>query len=295
MIRPTDRGLVAAWAGRPPEIRAFQAPAGWSPDTRPVAASWRRFDVNAAADSAVITIFDVIGEDPWTGEGVSSKRVAGALRSIGAKPVTVEINSPGGNYFDGVAIYNLLRRHEQAVTVQILGMAASAASIIAMAGDNILIAHNASIMIHNAWGLALGNRHDMTEVAQLLGQLDEAMAITYAARTGIKQAEIARMMDAESWITGQAAIDKGFADGLLQADGQEPVFADAGDGQPLDIGHIDKILARSGMPRSERRDVYRAIKSATPNAGGDDGTPNAAEELSAGLDRQLSQLQSMRT
>lgn len=283
MIR--NANLLGAWAGRPPEIRAFQAPQGWQPDVRPVAADWRRFDARADGDTATITIFDVIGEDPWTGEGVSAKRVAGVLRSVGAKPVRVEINSPGGNYFDGVAIYNLLRRHEQAVTVQIMGMAASAASLIAMAGDEIQIAHNASIMIHNAWGLALGNRHDMAEVATLLGQLDEAMAITYAARTGKDQADIARMMDAESWITGQAAIDAGFADSLLNEEGTGPVFADAGDGLPLDIGAIDKTLARFGLPRSERRSLYQSIKTAMPNAGGDRDTPNADPDILAGIRR----------
>lgn len=285
MIRKSETGgLIGAWAGRPPEIRAFQAPEGWSPDTRPVASDWRRFDVNAAADAATITIFDTIGEDPWTGEGVSAKRVAGALRSIGAKPVTVEINSPGGNYFDGVAIYNLLRRHEQAVTVQIMGMAASAASIIAMAGDDIRIALNASIMIHNACGLAMGNRHDMSEVSALLGQLDEAMAITYAARTGLDQKIITRMMDDESWIIGQAAVDQGFADGLLETEAQAPVFADAGDGNPLDIGAIDKMLARTGLPRADRRQLYQSIKTAMPNAGGKPPvTPNADPDILAGI------------
>jgi ATP-dependent protease ClpP protease subunit len=285
MIRKTDRGLIDAWASRPPEIRAFQAPQGWQPDVRPVAEEWRRFDVRAESDNAVITIFDVIGEDPWTGGGVSAKRVNGALRSIGAKPVTVEINSPGGNYFDGVAIYNMLRRHEQAVTVQIMGLAASAASLVAMAGDDIRIARNGNLMIHNAWGLAIGNRHDMAQVSDLLGQLDDAMAQTYAARTGMDAKAIAKMMDEETWIGGQAAVDQNFADGLLEADAEAPVYADAGDGLPLDIGAMDKALAKLGLPRAERRALYQTIKTATPNAGGDRVTPNADADILAGIRR----------
>src|SRR5690606_4149771 len=86
------------------------------------------------------SIHDVIGQDFWTGEGVTARRIAGALRALGKGPVTVNINSPGGDLFEGLAIYNLLREHNGEVTVKVLGLAASAASVVAMAGDTVQVA-----------------------------------------------------------------------------------------------------------------------------------------------------------
>ena len=109
--------------------------------------------------------------------------------------MVVNINSPGGDFFEGVAIYNLLREHQGRVTVQVMGLAASAASVIAMAGDQILMGDGSFLMIHNAWAVAIGNRHDMADAAKLLEPFDTAMAKVYAARSGVTEAEAARMMD----------------------------------------------------------------------------------------------------
>jgi ATP-dependent Clp protease protease subunit len=165
--------------------------------------------------ASVISIYDVIGQDPWTGEGVTSKRVAGALRAIGSSDVTVNINSPGGDFFEGIAIYSLLREHPHNVTVKVMGLAASAASIIAMAGDKIEISDIGFLMIHNAWALAVGNRHDMREAADTLEPFDDAMAGLYAARAGVDKAEAAAWMDKETWFNGNQAIEAGIADALL--------------------------------------------------------------------------------
>lgn len=104
----------------------------------------------AATDDNSISVFDVIGQDYW-GEGVTAKRIAGALRVMNGADVTVNINSPGGDMFEGLAIYNLLREYQGKVTVKVLGIAASAASVIAMAGDDIQIGRGAFLMIHNCW------------------------------------------------------------------------------------------------------------------------------------------------
>ena len=109
----------------------------------------------AATDDNSISVFDVIGQDYW-GEGVTAKRIAGALRAMNGADVTVNINSPGGDMFEGLAIYNLLREYEGRVTVKVLGIAASAASVIAMAGDEIQIGRGAFLMIHNCWVYAMG-------------------------------------------------------------------------------------------------------------------------------------------
>ncbi len=171
----------------------------------------------AATDDNSISVFDVIGQDYW-GEGVTAKRIAGALRAMNGADVTVNINSPGGDMFEGLAIYNLLREYEGRVTVKVLGIAASAASVIAMAGDDIQIGRGAFLMIHNCWVYAMGNRHDFAELAQSLEPFDNAMADIYAARSGLDMGAVQKLMDAESYIGGSDAVAKGLADSLLSAD-----------------------------------------------------------------------------
>ena len=208
---------------------------------------------NANASTPTITIYDYIGSG-----GFETTRMSAALRQIGAKTnVIVEINSPGGDYFDGVAMYNMLRRHEGSVTTQVMGLAASAASLIAMAGDRIEVAEGANIMIHNAWGLAIGNRHELAETAALLGKLDEAMVQTYAARTGRDAQEIASWMDRETFFSTQESLDYGFADSQMSAKAQSPVYASTDTGQTL--REWDTRLAKAGIGRSERRKLFQDL------------------------------------
>lgn len=174
-----------------------------------------RIDAEA---SRSISILDPIGEDVWSGQGVTAKGVAGKLAEFGPGPITVSINSPGGNMFEGLAIYSLLREHDGDVSVKILGLAASAASVIAMAGQNVRIARAGFVMIHNAWVLATGNRHDLRQLADELEPFDANMAEIYAQRTGMPVADVAQRMDAETWLQGTTAIEQGFADELLDSD-----------------------------------------------------------------------------
>ena len=264
------RQLPAAYNGAPsPGIRFDLSPRAleeWNPAIKA-----------AASEDNTITIFDVIGQDYWTGEGVTAKRIAGALRAIGDKPVTVLINSPGGDMFEGLAIYSLFREHSQEVTVKVLGLAASAASIIAMAGDTVQIARAGFLMIHNSWIYAAGNRHEFREYADYLEPFDRSMADIYAARTGMEFEEIQTIMDAESWIGGSDAIEQGFADSLLASD-------EIGTGEASQARaavKLDIALAKAGMPRSERKKLLAEYKVATPCAS-DNDTPCAisfAEEM----------------
>jgi ATP-dependent protease ClpP protease subunit len=222
-----------------------------------------------AAGDNVITMFDTIGDDFWTGGGVTAKKVTAQLRAIGDRPITVQINSAGGDMFEGIAIYNALREHSQDITVQVIGMAASAASIIAMAGDNIEIGSASFLMIHNAWVLAIGNRHDMAETAAFLEPFDAAMRDVYSQRTGLKADEIAQMMDAETWLSGSAAIEKGFADALLAAD--QVTQDEKTKSEDLRINEVRAMelqLMASGLSRSQARERINKIK----------GTPGAAPE-----------------
>jgi len=178
-----------------PTIKAFAKPQGYSWDVPSDAlARWSESPMAASDDQGVINIYDVIGDDPWTGGGFNSKRMAAALRSIGPKDVTVRINSPGGDVFEGMAIYNELVNHSGEVTVEVMGIAASAASFIAMAGDHVKMGLGTFIMVHNAWGVVIGNRKDMNEASEFLAKIDGAIMDIYEARTGLSRTKIEAFM-----------------------------------------------------------------------------------------------------
>lgn len=233
-------------------------------------------------DERTISVYDVIGQDYWSGEGVTAKRVAAALRSMGKGPVTVNVNSPGGDMFEGLAIYNLLREHDGEVTVKVLGVAASAASVIAMAGDTVQIARAAFLMIHNAWVMAVGNRHDLIDIAATLKPFDEAMASIYAARTGGDIKAMGKLMDAESWIGGESAIEQGFADELLASD---QVQKGEGKANASAVRRIEAALRASGMPKSEAMRLISEFKSSAGDpAGGGEGDPTEHVRGNPGVD-----------
>ena len=245
----------------------------WNPDLRAA--------VETATDT--ITMYGVIGED-WWGEGVTVKRIDSALRAIGDKPVTVYINSPGGDMFEGIAIYNRLREHSQPVTTKVLGLAASAASVIAMAGTQREVAKSAFLMIHNCWTWLAANRHGLREAADQMEEFDKVMIGLYADTSGQSEDVIEHMLDAETYLSGSSALEKGFATGLIAADEVKEAPDDS-----LTQAHasrkLDAALAKSGMPRSERRKLIAGIKTSKPNAAGGD-TPSAVAPgtLSAVLD-----------
>jgi len=229
----------------------------------------------AKSDDNSISVFDVIGAD-WYGDGVTASRIAAALRSIGGSDVTVNINSPGGDMFEGLAIYNLLREYEGKVTVKVLGLAASAASIIAMAGDEVQIGRGAFLMIHNCWVYAMGNRHDLQQIAADMVPFDKAMNDIYSARTGLDAATIDAMMDAETYIGGSDAVEKGFADRLLAAD----EIADGDDSPAAALRKLDAMLAKTDAPRSERRKLLKALTGSKPGAAATpEGMPGATDEI----------------
>lgn len=259
-------GMLAVRAARPPEITDIGSGSNWQFEMKALADDFRHFEVTAlASDTPTISIFDYIGDD-GEGGGVNAKRIAAALRAIGNKPINVEMNSPGGNYFEGVAIYNLLRRHTQPINVQVLGIAASAASLIAMAGDTIEIAHNAEIMIHEASGIFIGTKSEMAEAITILQHVDDAQVATYAARSGRPAEEFAAMIAGKDvYFRGQEAVDAGLADTVMEREAQMPVYAST-DEFPSDKASLDRFLAKQNMPRSARRDLFRAM-----------GTPSAAD------------------
>lgn len=221
-------------------------------------------------NSTTITMLDVVGEDHWTDEGVTAKRVGSELRAIGDQDIIVELNSPGGDFFEGVAIYNMLREHKGRVTVKIIGIAASAASVIAMAGDDIQIGEAGFLMIHNAWTVSVGNRHDMQASADTLEPFDKAMADVYAKQAGVSTEIASEWMDKESYFNGTEAVKLGLATSLLESDEiQDEEGANAADTKSVRASMMLENALRAqnpNMTRSERRALLADVKGGKPSA-----------------------------
>ena len=176
----------------------------------------------AAADSPIeaeVLLYDAIVdseiEAEWWG-GVAPGPFIKALRGIDADVIHLRINSPGGSVFAARAMETALREHKARIVVHIDALAASAASFLAMAGDEILISKGAMVMIHKAWTYAWGNATDLTEAAALLEKIDGTLAETYADRTGKSVLEMSDLMAAETWFTAQEAVDSGLADSISE-------------------------------------------------------------------------------
>lgn len=214
-------------------------------------ATGRQFEIVAKDDNAQIDIYDEIGM--W---GVSAKGFRAELKKMNAKTITVRLNSPGGDVFDGIAIHNDLLAHPAKIRIEVTGLAASAASIIAMAGDEIIMADNAFMMIHNAWGVAAGDKGVMADFGAILEKIDAALAATYEARTGIALKSIVKMMDDETWMSAIDAVDHGFADDTTEGATAKALF-DLSGFKNVPAG-VPVLASRQGKPQTPR-DVERAL------------------------------------
>jgi ATP-dependent Clp protease protease subunit len=175
-----------------------------------------------------LLVYEQIGIDWWDGSGVTAGTVAAAIKAAGTfDSITVRINSPGGSCFDGVAIFNLLRSQGKPITVFVDGMAASAASVIAMAGDTINIGVGAMLMIHNAmWG-CYGDAPALRKAADEIETISVTVGEIYVTRTKNDTATIKALMDAETWMSGSVAVEKGFATAVVNQSDEEVAQANA--------------------------------------------------------------------
>lgn len=219
---------------------------------------------NLASGDTVIDIYDVIGRDPFFGGGVGSQDVARALK--GAGNVQVNVNSPGGLFSEGNAIYNLFVQHPGEVTVNVIGRAASAAALLSMGGDQINIAPSAFMFVHNAQVVAEGDRHDLMAVATDLEQIDEAITNIYAARTGKGKRQVQAWLDESTTFNSADAVKNGFADAILKPGTVQTSNArnELREGKP--IRYVDALMAQHGKTRVERREMLNALKSGKPGA-----------------------------
>ena len=218
--RPAHRRRPCARGGAGPQVRPARNRSGGTggrgrsrgpraPDAERGASGLKRwYDFRAQAKGAEIVIYDEIGAF-----GIPAKAFLDELKALGpVAELTVRINSPGGSVFDGVAIYNALKRHDAAITVWIDGIAASIASMIAMAGDEVVMPENAMLVLHDPSGLVAGTAADMRAMAEALDRMKAGMVAAYRDKSGRDDAEIEALMRDETWLSAQEAVALGLAD-----------------------------------------------------------------------------------
>lgn len=223
------------------------------------AAAPRAFRAEAAQGSeATIYLYDIIGEDWWTGEGITGRRFAEALATVGdASTIHLRINSPGGDVFEARAITALMDAHAARFVAHVDGVAASAASFIAARADEVEIAEGAFFMIHNAWTVAVGNKHDLLGMSDWLEKIDDSIANDYSRRGKADKAAFLSMMDLETWLNAEEAIEKGLADRI--ATKVEPAASNR-----WDLSAYQKApaaLARSAPLKPEPNDTATAARA----------------------------------
>jgi len=204
-----------------------------------------------------ILLYSVIGEDYWTGDGITSKKFAEDLKAAGSvSKIRLRVNSPGGNVMDGLAMFNTLLAHPATVIAQVDGLAASIASVIIMSASQIDIGENSLLMIHNPSTLVAGDANEMRKMAETLDVVKSSMIRAYRRKTTKSELEIGQLMDSETWWSGSQAVEAGFADRVINQDDSED--------EDLAAAVRTPIFAKFRHPPA------RVAQIAARHAGGDD-------------------------
>lgn len=226
---------------------------------------WYRIENKADEDEATIYIYDEIGL--W---GLTAADFVRDLQQVKAGKISLHLNTPGGEVFDGIAIHNALRQHKATVHVHVDSLAASIGSVIAMAGDSITMAKHSTLMIHEPFGLAWGDAEEMRKTAEVLDQLGDTIAGIYAERAGGSVRQWRDRMYAETWYTDREAVDAGLAD---EVDGDAPAEAAENRFDLSMFKHPPEGLVAPKTPTAKaraaaegdgvtKRDIERALRDA---------------------------------
>ena len=226
----------------------------------------RKFEIVSQANEATIYLYDAIVDTDATAEwwgGVSAESAVKQIRSLQADVIHLRINSPGGDVFAARAIEQALRDHSAKKIAYIDGYAASAASFLMLAADEIEMASGGFVMIHNSWTIAMGNASDISRTAELLRKIDSTMAESYAQRTAQEPEQIANWMDAETWFTAQEAVDAGFADRISETKAKATwnlsAYANAPSKEPTEEPAPEKITEPEHFSADQRSHRLRTL------------------------------------
>ena len=214
-------------------------------------ADWYKIEA-LSDDNTELMIYDVIGW-PFNDAG----EIIRALAGVTSKTVTVRINSPGGDVFDAMAIFNALQAHKSKVITRVESLAASAASFIALAGKEVQAYQNAMVMIHDPWALAAGNQYDLREIADILEKISGNMVDIYSQNSNVGKKEIRDMLKAESWFTAKEAKEKGFIDTIIDGKAVKAQF------DLSMFAHVPDGLGEESQGRElTRKETERALRNA---------------------------------
>ena len=209
-----------------------------------------------SAPERVLELYGTIAEESWFDDDVTPQMFRDELFS-GTGPVTIWLNSPGGDCIAASQIYSMLMDYKDDVTVKIDGIAASAASVIAMAGTKVLMAPTALMMIHNPATSAFGDHADMRKAIEMLDEVKESIINAYEIRTNLSHTQLSHMMDDTTWMNAKKAIELGFADGLLEDSKAAPVAEEAYSfsARAVEAAIINKIAAKAAHEKPQGRSI----------------------------------------
>jgi ATP-dependent Clp endopeptidase proteolytic subunit ClpP len=243
---------------------------------------WYAFVPKAEEREVEVAIYDEIGLG-----GVTADDFIGDLKQHAAKHVHLRLNSVGGDVVQGNAIYNALRRHKGGLTVHIDGLAASMASVIASAAPRTLIADNGMMMLHNPWTVTMGDADDLRKEADLLDKIKKAMVTAYKRKSGKDTDEIVQMMDEETWLTAEQAVEAGLADAIEE--GLEAAAAVTPEAARARFDKLKEFMAHksANLPKAEEAApevVEQALETPVTDGAVDTSSDNMTADLQAKVD-----------
>lgn len=248
----------------------------------------RVFNAVKLADGTLeLSMLDIIGEDYWSGGGITSNKVKAQIDAHkDVKTIKVLMNTPGGDAYEGLAIQSILKRTGARIEIEVVGLCASAGTVIAMAGDSIQIHEGALFMIHPAWTFAMGNKSDLRKTADFLDKVDGGILDIYARRTGRPKDEITPLFEATTWMTAHEAVAEKFATEVIAAksggDNKEKAKAMAENNQPAAGSNPDPSAPRAVNASAELVEVAPgAVVNGTPITDEERATAADAARLAA--------------
>lgn len=211
--------------------------------------NWKNQESEGDSPERVLELDGVIAEDSWFDDDITPAMFKEELFA-GSGPVTIWINSPGGDCIAASRIYAMLMDYKDDVTVKIDGIAASAASVIVMAGTKVLMAPTAMMMIHNPATIAWGDHEDMKKAIDMLSEVKESIINAYEIKTGLPRRQLARMMDDETWMNARKAIELGFSDGILEDSKRDSKMSSYDfTASAIERTLVNKISNKFGVPK----------------------------------------------
>jgi ATP-dependent protease ClpP protease subunit len=243
------------------------------------------YAIQQTADGeAEITLFDEIGFG-----GTSAKAFISDLKKLSGQRVHLRINSVGGSVVEGTAIYNALRRHKGGLTVHVEALAASMASVVAMAGDEVAIADNALLMIHNPWSMSMGDADDLRKEADVLDKLKSTLVNAYKRKTGMDADEISDMMNEETWLGAEEAVALGFADYI--EDGMEAAASITPEAARARFDKFSNSMRKPAKNRKAEEAAPEVVEPAVEAPVTDEAVDISEENMTAELQAKVDALQ----